>query len=244
MKRGSFVLLSVLICSTLLFSQTAEPSASQRAQVHSKQVQGGTMPGQIPYLLAHSSGDVRLPGRGIIADQIKLPDAASVLENMTCDGVTDVVVLGKLGKGVSSPTVDQGYIYTDWDLNVGQVFKDASQTDVEPGQTIVVTRPGGELTISGRHVYASEDDFPNFHAGEEVLLYLKSLPVKTYALNTPSGFVLSGSNVIPLAERLAPQFASVQRDTFLQLVQSAATASCPAPPSPGGSNENKPPSSR
>lgn len=81
--------------------------AQRRAQVHSKQVKGAVTLGEIPYLLAHSSGDVHLPDRGIV-DKIMPPDAASVLENMTCDGVSDVVVLGKLGKGISSPTVDQG----------------------------------------------------------------------------------------------------------------------------------------
>src|SRR5579884_2928578 len=95
----------------------------KRAQVHSKQVHGGITPGQIPYLLAHSSGDVHLDSRGIV-DRIMPSDAPSVLEDMTCDSNSDVIVLGKLGKGVSSPTVNQGYIYTDWDFTVEQSFKD------------------------------------------------------------------------------------------------------------------------
>jgi len=227
-----FLLLVVIICRALMFGQN-QVTPIQRAQVHSQQIHGAITPGQIPYLLAHTLGDVHLADRGIV-DGIMPPDAASVLENMTCDSGSDVVVLGKLGKGISSPTVDQGYIYTDWDFTVEQVFKSGSQAPVQPGQTIVVTRPGGELTINGRHVYAVEDNFPRFQGGEEILVYLRSLPVGSYALNSPNGFFLPGAKVIPIDKILASKFASLQRDAFLQLVQSAASASCPVPPAPGG----------
>jgi len=230
---GLWLLLLSILYPASLFGQAAPDAAKQRAQMHSKQVHGAVEPGQIPYLLAHTSGDVHLASRGIV-DGIMPPDAASILENMTCDRASDVIVLGKLANGVSSPTVDQGYIYTDWDVAVERVFKDSSQSPVQPGQTIVVTRPGGELTINGRHVDAIEDDFPRFHSGEKIVLYLQSLPLGTYALSSPRGFFLSGSKVIPIDKLFAPKFANMGGNTFLQLVQSAATTSCPAPFSPGG----------
>lgn len=151
-----------------------------------------------------------------------------VLANIACNSHSDLVVLGKLGKGVSSPTVDQGFIYTDWDLTVEEIFRNTAATSIQQGETIVVTRPGGELTINGRHVFAEIDRFPRFHPGEEVLLYLRSLPVGTYALSSPDGFFLSRSKVIPIDRILNSQFAGVQRDSFLQLVHNTANLSCPA----------------
>ena len=222
MKKIRPVLLVLSVLYTLpLLGQTAQTSANQRAQVHSKEVHGATTPGQIPYLLVHSSGDVHL-SFGRTAGRIMPPDATGVIAELTCGTESDLIVLGKLGKGISSPTVDQGYIYTDWDLTVEQVFRNAATTSVQPGETIVVTRPGGELTINRRHVYAIEDDFPRFHAGEEVVLYLRSLPsVGTYAISAPNGFYLSKSNVIPFYKGYAHLFIGVQRDDFLQLVQAA-----------------------
>jgi len=229
---GLWLLLLSILYPASLFGQAAPDAAKQRAQMHSKQVHG-SIPGQIPDRLSKTSGDVRLDRAVGTSTGIEFPEPAAVLENLSCN--SDVIVLGKLGKGISSPTVDQGYIYTDWDLTVERSFKDTSQSPVEPGQTIVVTRPGGELTLNGRHVYALEDDFPRFHAGEEVLLYLRSLPVGTYAFSRPNGFFLSRSKVIPINRMLSPQFSTIQRSSFLQLVQTAATNLCSAPPnSPGG----------
>lgn len=54
--RVWYLLLAILICPVLMFGQV---TPSQRAQVHSKEVRGG-IPGQIPNLLATTSGDVHL----------------------------------------------------------------------------------------------------------------------------------------------------------------------------------------
>lgn len=220
-KIGPCLLLLSIIQAVSLSGQTAQATPSQRVQVHSREVHGATTPGHIPYLLAHSSGDVHL-SFGCTSGHIIPPDASGAIAELTCGTNSDVIVLGKLGKGVSSPTVDQGFIYTDWDLTVEQSFKDASESPIEPGQTIVVTRPGGELTVNGRHVDATDEDFPRFHAGEEVVLYLRSLPsVGTYAISAPNGFFLSKSNVIPFDSGYAHLFIGVQRDKLLQLVQEA-----------------------
>lgn len=212
-------LFLLVFCPALIVSQTPT-----RAQVHSQQVHG-SIPGQIPNLLSGTTGDVYLGSKQMPPMRVVIEDSTETLNQLSCG--SDLVVLGKLGKGTSSPTVDQGYIYTDWDLTVEQVFKDTTTQTVQPRQTIVVTRPGGELTVSGRHVYALPAGFPKFHSGEEVVLYLKALPGGTFALSSPNGFFLSRANVLPMEQAMSKAFAGVQRNAFLKSVQSAATVTCP-----------------
>jgi hypothetical protein len=46
---------------------------------------------------------------------------------------------------------------------------------VEPGSTLVVTRPGGTITLEGRTVRSTEPDFPPFELGDEYILFLERL---------------------------------------------------------------------
>ena len=199
------------------------PAQQQRHAVHSRQVPGG-IPGQIPNRLATESGDIHLDNLQGQPYYIQL-DPKSTLENVSCE--SDLAVVGKFGKATSYPTEDLGYIYSDWDFTVEEVVKSDRVTPVAPGQSITVTHPGGQLTINGRHVYALSESFPPFHPGEEALVYLRSLPsVGTYSLVTPSGFLLSGENAIPLDKIRFAQFEGMKKGPVLDLAREAAIFPC------------------
>ena len=199
------------------------PALEQRHTVHSQQVHGG-IPGQIPNRLATESGDIHLDNTQLPPNVIQL-DPSSTLGNLSCE--SDLVVVGKFGKVTSYPTEDQGYIYSDLDFTVEEVVKNNQSAPVAAGQDITITRPGGLLTINGRHVYALRENFPLFHPGQEALLYLRSLPsVGTYSLGAPTGFVLSGENVIPLDKTRSDQFEGMKKGAVLDLAREAATLPC------------------
>ena len=80
-------------------------------------------------------------------------------------------------------------------------------------------------------MYALRDNFPLFHPGQEALLYLRSLQsVGTYSLGAPTGFVLSGENVIPLDKTRFDQFEGMKKGAVLDIAREAA-GGCPIPSS-------------
>ena len=199
------------------------PAQQQRHTVHSQQVHGG-IPGQIPNRMATESGDIHLDNLQGQPYYIA-SDPRGTLAMLSCEN--DLVVVGKFGKATSYPTEDLGYIYSDLDFTVQEVVKNNRSAPVTAGQDITITRPGGLLTINGRHVYAVSEAFPLFHLGQEALLYLRSLPsVGTYSLGAPTGFVLSGENVIPLDKTRFDQFEGMKKGAVLDLAREAATLPC------------------
>ncbi len=144
------------------------PAMQQRHAVHSRQVHGG-IPGQIPNRMAAESGDIHLDNLQGSPYRIMSDDPRNTLANLSCE--SDLVVVGKFGKATSYPTEDQGYIYSDLDFTVEEVVKNNQSAPVAAGQNLTITRPGGLLTINGRHVYALRENFPLFHpAGSPSLL--------------------------------------------------------------------------
>ena len=202
------------------------PAMQQRHTVHSQQVHGG-IPGQIPNRMATESGDIHLDNLQGSPYRIMSDDPRNTLANLSCE--SDLVVVGKFGKATSYPTEDQGYIYSDLDFTVEEVVKNNQSAPVAAGQNLTITRPGGLLTINGRHVYALRDNFPLFHPGQEALLYLRSLQsVGTYSLPYPTGFLLSGENALPLDKILFGQFEGMKKGAVLDLGREAA-GGCPIP---------------
>ena len=200
------------------------PAQQQRHTVHSRQVHGG-IPGQIPNRLATESGDIHLDNLQGPPYYITSADPRSTLGNLSCE--SDLVVVGKFGKATSYPTEDLGYIYSDLEFAVEEVVKNNRSAPVTAGQDITITRPGGLLTINGRHVYATSESFPLFHPGEQALVYLRSLPsVGTYSLGAPTGFLLSGENLIPLDKTRFDQFEGMKKGAVLDLAREEATLPC------------------
>ncbi len=231
MKLSRLLLLAFVTLIPALWAQDnagaqagLTPAQQQRHTVHSQQVHGG-IPGQIPNRMATESGDIHLDNTQLPPNVIQL-DPNSTLANLSCE--SDLVVVGKFGKATSYPTEDLGYIYSDLDFTVEEVVKSDRSAPVAAGQNITITRPGGLLTINGRHVYAVSDAFPLFHPGQEALLYLRSLSsVGTYSLGAPTGFVLSGENVIPLDKTRVDQFEGMmKKGAVLDLAREAATLPC------------------
>jgi hypothetical protein len=148
---------------------------------------------------------------------------------------SDLVVLGKTGTGTAHMTAEKDFLYTDWDFTVEEVLKNNATSAVHSGATIIVTRPGGKLQVSGRIVYATCGDFLDFAPGQEYLVYLRFLPeTGAYAVSGGGGaFAVS-----PTTKRLDPfnypEWKTSDKDTLLKTARDGVAISGKFPRSSGG----------
>jgi len=139
---------------------------------------------------------------------------------------SDLVVLGKTGAGTAHMTADKDFLYTDWNFRVEEVLKSNANSPVYSGATILVTRPGGKLQVSGRTVYATCGDFLDFAAGQEYLLYLRFVPeTGAYAIGGGWGaFEVSPSATKRLDPFNYPE-RKTDKDTLLKTARDGAAIS-------------------
>lgn len=64
-------------------------------------------------------------------------------------------------------------IWTDVRVQVLETLGGASEHVVQPGNIVVLRRPGGSITIDGQVVKSVENDFPTFDDGAEYVLFLR-----------------------------------------------------------------------
>lgn len=198
MKFRCCVLTQVLFLALVAWaqadslSQTKAMTPEQAEKMHAKLIQVGS-PGQIQEQLAHTQGDVHLRTGTAHEQGIGLPMAWQ-LANLSCQ--SDLVIVGKAIQGISYPTADQGYIYTEWKFAIEQVLQPNPKSSARAGTTVSVIRPGGMIEFDGRKVYAELDYFPDFKPGQHLLLYVRFIPqTGAYSLRQPNVFPVSDNNL-------------------------------------------------
>jgi hypothetical protein len=85
-----------------------------------------------------------------------------------CDLIARVVVVGESQSRLST---DERSIESDYTVRI--VDRLFSRQAVQPGEAIVITKPGGAVTVDGYQVRTRERDFPDFQNGEEYVVFLK-----------------------------------------------------------------------
>lgn len=73
-------------------------------------------------------------------------------------------------------SASESTIYTDYILVIGNVLKDNPASPMASRRDIVVTRPGGELTLPDGHVTFEDLDFPRLETGVRYVQFLKYIP--------------------------------------------------------------------
>jgi hypothetical protein len=143
--------------------------------------------------------------------------------------------LAKLAQAVVEATAVQRYsaltprrsfLYSDWDLEVTRVFKNTSPIPIQPGGTITVVRPGGELIVNGRRVVARVLAGPNFTLGQRSLVYLfPLLDTQSFDVLANGMFELTSGGPRPLfvngydARKMRAFCASLSVGDFLAAVE-------------------------
>lgn len=73
----------------------------------------------------------------------------------------------------SDLTAKETFIFTDYTLLVEGVLKNNPAAELNPGDSIIVTRPGGTLILDGRKVKAVDGDYPPLRMAGRYLLFLR-----------------------------------------------------------------------
>lgn len=231
MRRASAAMLLIAATVGSVFGQSTKPNLTpdQIEAVHSRLPHSGE-PGAIPRLVAETpyGNQAHINCPAAIVDEVWFsgpPPYANLLWNLTSyTRGSDLVVVGKVGKGRTHEFADQSFLYTDWEMTVEQIIKNNPKAPVESGQMITVTRPGGVLHVDGRLVVADCANFIMWGTGHEYLLYLHYLP-KTGAYSIGNGlrvFEFLDDNKARRLDRVNKR-EEPDVDTLLNLAQEAVS---------------------
>jgi hypothetical protein len=82
----------------------------------------------------------------------------TLVHNVKCP--SDGSFLGTVLSAVSNPIADGTFLFTDYEVRLDEVFRMPPAPVRRVGATVVVTRPGGRLTVDGTTVQAVVSDMP------------------------------------------------------------------------------------
>jgi hypothetical protein len=138
---------------------------------------------------------------------------------LACDA--DTVVVATVSASRSAITPSGNFVFTDLVLKVSSVLKGS------PGDDIIVTRPGGALTVDGHSVEVSVVGFPPFKSGTPYLLFLRYLPQSnSFRAFKDGSFVLTPFPATLDGQRLGMNSAS-SATGFLTEVRAAVASTTP-----------------
>ena len=126
---------------------------------------------------------------------------------------SDLIVIGTPVSSRSFPIQDRTFLFTEYSVNVEKVIS-PGKTNVTPGQTIVVSRGGGEMIVDGVLVKAIEPAFDQLRLNQPYIFMLRAVPNTDAFRALGSGtFSVENGTVIP-ASHLASG-ASTQKNKDL-----------------------------
>jgi hypothetical protein len=123
--------------------------------------------------------------------------AVNRYQSLTC--AADAVVVGHIGSKAHHLS-EFGAVYTDYIFNIDTVLKDNRQLSLLSKTAVVVTRPGGALTVNNDAVSFEYDGFPALVGGGAYVQFLQFIPgtLSYQALDSFSTLMASGRDwVLP-----------------------------------------------
>src|SRR5262245_38109588 len=124
----------------------------------------------------------------------------------------DAIVVGQTNLWAYHLSAYGTAVYGDYDFVIDTLLKDNRTSSIRSKPAIVVTRPGGSLSLPGGHVNDDFQEFPRFQSGTIYLLFLRFIPESSAyeALDPNSTLVTTGNNWV-IARKLfsgltAPEF--------------------------------------
>jgi hypothetical protein len=91
---------------------------------------------------------------------------------------SDLIIIGTPIKARSLPIEDHTFAFTQYAVRVEKVVSN-DQNGLLPGDTIIVSRGGGELTVDNVLIKAIEPAFSEFLLNQSYVLMLRSIPGTT-----------------------------------------------------------------
>jgi hypothetical protein len=88
---------------------------------------------------------------------------------------SDLIVIGTALQSRSLPIEDRTFLFTEYAVKVEKIVA-PEHSSVLPGDTIIVSRGGGEITVDNVLVKAIESAFSEFLLNQTYILMLRSIP--------------------------------------------------------------------
>lgn len=153
----------------------------------------------------------------------------SFLQENVCDA--DAIVQASVQSKSSQLTTDEDYVFTDYQLVVGEILKDnLAHTIGSSEQQITLTRSGGFVSVNGHNIKAVDRVFKPLEMGKQYLLFLKFIPeTLTYrSLNSRTGFLLERGQMFKLTDEGLPKELEngSNAESFLATIRSVVNDGC------------------
>jgi len=118
---------------------------------------------------------------------------------------SDAVVIGVVEKKASFLTEDEDFIFSDYELNIGEILKNNSAVPIQT-KSITVTRPGGSIMLGSHTIRAIDESLEPLALGNRYLLFLEFIPsTGAYkAFNSKGSFLLNGNSIVKLTHENLP----------------------------------------
>lgn len=131
---------------------------------------------------------------------------------------SDAIVRGRVTNRVSQLTEDDGFVFTDYEVEITEVLKDNVTAPL--GALITVTYPGGKVLLDGVIVKARDHYFEPLPLNRQVVLFLQTVKeTGAYKPTRYSGsFELDGVTLRALSEQELPP-GVLRGESFLQTVR-------------------------
>jgi hypothetical protein len=180
-------------------------------------------------LAARQDGDVEVEeGLGLIMRMPATGPQRPVFHSAVCNA--DAVVIG-VSSDKSSQLTDEGnFVFTDYQITVGEIIKDNSVAPISTGGVITGTRDGGTIELDNRIFRAKRQDFDPPIVGQRYLLFLRFIPATgAYLMYGNGTFQLEGQRVLALGPAARDELAKDSSNDslgFLTQIRMFATTAC------------------
>lgn len=175
---------------------------------------------------------VKEPGEIVIFQtpgiQFDMPNRPPFINAIACDA--DAIIIGKIkSKSSSQLTEDGGFIFTSYELGVEDVIKDDPAAPLQPGGTLTLSQPGGEVRLNGKTVRAIDETFKPFEENRRYILFLRRIPSTGHydAFSNGSFRLNDDDSVAPLGEGTLWRRVEGRKSVFIEQVKQAAATPCP-----------------
>jgi hypothetical protein len=156
------------------------------------------------------------------------PDnSQKLLPQLACDA--DAIVVGIIQDKSSQLTDSKDFVFTDYEMIIGDVLKDNTASPISPQSTITITRPGGIIQINGKTVNAIDTSFLPLETGKRYLFFLHFISsTGAYnAVNALSSFRITDAKINKLTQQ-SVHFDNDEDDpvSFIRGVRIAVANGC------------------
>lgn len=151
----------------------------------------------------------------------------SRFQSMVCDA--DLIIIAVPAKSTTQITEAGDFIFTDYELIVGDIIRDTSST-VRSRSIVTLTRPGGSVVLNGKRYRVLDQSFGRLEGGRTYLLFLKfNTHGSTYQAASKYGtFALNGDRFEPVANNTTPYWVQGLENSSSFIINLRSVAgSCP-----------------